>query len=180
MNALSNTLFDAELWARKNLLGASSLKKETLRAIAGFTLLWSLFEERVCENKAKVKTFECIAHNLPSSPKLEKLVNESISFYRSRYVMDQEMTPIFSRLEFRRNDRREHVEVVLKGEITEFGSKMLALLIIAYRIRCNLFHGLKSVDNWDNQAKNISEASRILSLMFEANGGGIVELSQAT
>jgi len=171
----SATIFDAELWVRENLREALSLKPETLQAVAGFALLWNLFEGRVCENQACVKTFKRITQNLASSPKLEKLVDKSVSFYRSRYVTGQKMNARFNRLNFRPKDRREHVESVLKGEVDKCRDKMFALLIIVYRIRNNIFHGLKSASIWDDQAKNISEASRVLSLIIKAKGGYIVE-----
>lgn len=176
----SAVIFDAELWVRENLREAPSLKVETLQAVAGFALLWNLFDGLVCRNQANVGTFRRITQNLASSPKLEKLVDESVSFYRFRYVADQEMKLIFNGLHFRANDKRELVEAVLKGEVDKLGDKMLALLIIAYRIRNNLFHGLKSVHIWNGQAKNISEASRVLSIMIEAKGGYVFEQSQTT
>ena len=173
-------LFDVELWVRENLRKAPSLKAETLQAVAGFTLLWNLFEGLLCKTDANVKIFRDITKNLPSSPKLEELVDECISFYRSRYVADQKMKPIFDRLHFRPKDKKELVESVLKGKEDELGDKMLALLIIAYRIRNNLFHGLKSVDIWNDQVKNISEASRVLSIMIEAKGPYVFEQKQTT
>lgn len=178
MNASSTksaTIFDAELWVRENLREALSLKPETLQLVAGFALLWNLFEGRVCENQACVKTFKRITQNLASSPKLEKLVDKSVSFYRCRYVTGQETNSRFNGLKFRRNDQRARVESVLKGEVDKFGEKVFALLIIVYRIRNNIFHGLKSASIWDDQAKNISEASRVLSLIIEAKAGYIVE-----
>lgn len=171
----SAKIFDAELWVRKNLLEAASLKTETLQTVAGFTLLWNLFEGLICENQASVSAFESITQNLKISPKLEKLVEKSLSFYRSRYIEGQEMNDTFNGLNFRPNDRREHVESVLKGQFADFGDKVLTLLIIAYRIRNNIFHGSKPASIWDEQAKNISEASRVLSLIIEAKGGYIVE-----
>ena len=162
--------FDTESWIKINLPEASSLKPETLKAVEGFVILWNIFEGSICNTKNKekmVEAFQRIAKNLPISHKLKKLVDESISFYRLRYVTDQKMNSTFDRLNFRAGDQREHVEDVLKGQATGFSDKMLALLIIAYRIRNNLFHGIKSVNTWDDQAKNISEASRIFSLIIE-------------
>lgn len=173
----SATIFDAELWVRENLREAPSLKPETFKAVAGFALLWNLFEGLICKGRANANTLPRITQNLARSSKLEKLVDKSISYYRSRYVADQEMNAIFNGLKFRANDRREHVESVLKGQVDDFGDKVLALLIIAYRIRNNIFHGLKSASIWDDQAKNISQASRVLSLIIEAQGGYVVEKS---
>jgi len=160
--------FDAEKWVRENLRGVPSLRPKTLKTVTYFTFLWNLFEGLVCKTNASIKAFKRITQNLASSPKLEKSVNKSLSFYRDRYVEGQEMKPIFDGLCFRCNDKKEHVKAVLKGEMSGVDDKVLALLIIAYRIRNNLFHGLKSANNWDNQAKNISEASRILSIIIKA------------
>lgn len=171
----SATIFDAELWVRENLRDAPSLKPETLQAVTGFTLLWNLFEGLVCNNRANVDTFQRITQNLASTAELEKLVDKSVSFYRSRYVAGQKMNARFNGLKFRKNGRRQHVESVLKGEVDDFVDKVFALLIIVYRIRNHIFHGLKSAKTWDDQAENISQASRVLSLIIEAKGGYIVE-----
>jgi len=170
----SKSMFDGESWFRQNIRGTLQLKSKTIKIVAGFTLLWNLFEGFLCENNANVSTFEDITQDLKSTPKLEKAVSKSITFYRARYVQDQEMKYIFNGLCFRNGDRKEHVKSVLKGDIFGINDKVLALLIIAYRIRNNLFHGLKSVYNWDDQAKNISEASRILSIILEAKGDYLI------
>jgi hypothetical protein len=170
-----SSTFDAESWFRQSLRGAPQLKPKTIKIVAGFTLLWNLFEDRLCDNNANVRTFENITRDLTNSSKLENLVNKSMTFYQERYVQGQEMKYIFDELYFRNGDRKEYVESVLKGGMFEINDKVLALLIIAYRIRNHLFHGLKSVDNWDEQAKNISEASRILSIIIEAKGGYIIK-----
>ena len=163
-------LFDAELWVRENLNEAQTLKRETLQIVAGFTLLWNLFEGLVCKGQLDRQTFKHIIQNLPRSSELDGSVDESIEFYRIRYVSSREMKPIFYGLHFRdcEIERREHVEAVLKGELGEFDDKVLALLFIVCRIRNNMFHGLKSVDVWNNQAINISQASRVLSLIVKA------------
>jgi hypothetical protein len=173
----SAALFDAELWFKENSRNAPSLKQETIKVVAGFTLLWNLFEDCICDNYAKLRAFKNIISNLEYLPKLEKSINESLSFYQNRYVEGQNTNYLFEELYFQEREEnwKEHVKAVLKGEIAGIYDKTLALLLVAYRIRNNLFHGLKSVESWDDQAKNISEASRILSIVIEAKGIDILK-----
>jgi hypothetical protein len=113
------------------------------------------------------EAFQRIIQNLEISSKLKKSVNKSLSFYQNRYVDGKEMKSEFYELRIRNNNHEDLVKAVLKGEKTGISDKILALLIIAYRIRNNLFHGLKSVNEWNKQAGNISEASCILLFMIE-------------
>jgi len=164
----SEQLFVAESWVRNKLPDASSLKTETLKTVEGFVLLWNIFEGSMCNANANIEKFQNIAQNLTNSQVVEKSVNKSLSFYRDRYVEKQEIKQLFYGLNFRSGDMKEHVESVLKGEKTKLYDKILALLIIAYRIRNNIFHGLKSASKWNKQTENISEASRILSFIIES------------
>lgn len=174
------TSFNAEKWFRENLRNAPSLKPKSIKTVAGFTLLWNLFEGIICDTNASVDRFYNITRNLTATPINEESINKSLSFYRKRYLHGQVTNERFDELRFRNGDRKEFVKSVLEGRVFEIDDKVLALLIIAYRIRNNLFHGLKSVGNWDNQAKNISEASRILSIIIEAKGGYIIQKQHLT
>ena len=163
-------LFDAEAWVRSKLRDAPKLRTETLRAVAGFALVWNLFEGLVCNHRANVKQFERVADQINYTSELEIAVSECLSFYHFRYISGGAVNQRFDDLLFRANDKCPHVEAVLKGELTLSTEKMLAILIIAYRIRNNLFHGLKSVHIWDDQANNIAHAAKVLSLAIEASG----------
>jgi len=167
----STTSFDVESWIKNTLPDASSLESVTLKAVEGFVILWNIFERSICSKKKNernmVEAFQRITQNLPNTAKLEESVNKSLSFYQDRYVQGREMKPTFYNLHFQRSDRQDYVEAVLKGSVIEFSGKVLTLLIIAYRIRNNLFHGLKAVVEWNEQAENIAEASRVLSFMIE-------------
>jgi hypothetical protein len=173
--------FDAHAWARTSLREAPTLQPTTLNLVAGFTFLWNLFEGVACHGSASVPKLGQIAEHVAKSPLLaHNDVAHCLSFYRFRYLNGDQMQERFYGLNFRQNDSQELVEAVLKGTESNLSAKLHALLIIAYRIRNNMFHGLKSVHIWDDQAQNISEAARILSIVLEALDTYIVERAHAT
>lgn len=174
-------LFNAHAWARASLREAPTLQPSTLDVVAGFTFLWNLFEGVACHGRVSVPGLGQVAERIAASPLLTNdTVEHSLSFYRFRYLDGEQMQDRFYDLNFRQNDKQELVEAVLKGTETNLVNKLHALLIIAYRIRNNMFHGLKSVHIWDDQAQNISEAARILSAALEALDTYIVERAHAT
>jgi hypothetical protein len=173
--------FDAHAWARASLREAPTLQPATLDVVAGFAFLWNLFEGIACQGRASVAGLGQVADHIAGSPVLAyDTVEHSLSFYRFRYLNGDQMQEQFYGLNFRQNDKQELVEAVLRGTEPNLSSKLHALLIIAYRIRNNMFHGLKSVHIWDDQAQNISEAARILSVALEALDTFIVERAHAT
>lgn len=174
-------LFDAHAWACASLREAPTLEPATLDVVAGFTFLWNLFEGVACHGHVSVPELGNVAKCIAVSPLLaHDTVEHALSFYRFRYLDGEKMQNRFNGLNFRPNDKKELVEAVLKSTETDLVSKLHALLIIAYRIRNNMFHGLKSVHIWNEQAQNISEAARILSVALEALDTYIVQRAHAT
>jgi hypothetical protein len=170
------SLFDAQAWARKHLRDAPTLESQTLSMVAGFTLMWGLFEALFPEDRpACVAEFDPLARRLIFSPEFEAAIDRSLDFYRRRYLTDGAPNARFNELHFRPRDRREDVEAVLTSVLSSHGTRVIAVLIIVWRIRNNLFHGLKTVDTWNAQVQNISEASRVLSLVLEASGEYVIE-----
>ena len=50
--------FNAEAWVRSRLRDAPTLQPVTLHAVAGFALIWNLFEGLVRDHRANVAQFE--------------------------------------------------------------------------------------------------------------------------
>lgn len=75
----------------------------------------------------------------------------------------------FQRLNFRRNDRRELVEAVLLEDDVVPGEIAKALLIIAFRLRNNLFHGIKWAYEMRDQQRNFEHATIVLTRILDFN-----------
>ena len=163
--------FNATEWIAENTHGGTELSDEARDAVVSFTTMWNFFESALCENRASVAAFERACDQFDPNrvpPATIQALDECLAFWKFRYRMPDGFGNRFERLYFRPNDRRTHVESVLEGKSTDLKDKLLALMIIVYRLRNNLFHGLKTLDMLNDQAQNLATASRCLAAILEA------------
>jgi hypothetical protein len=151
----------------RNCVGGSYLQEETFAVVANFTLIWNIFEDTACGTHACVQTFELLAEGLARDLTALPEIDKALAFWSRRYWTGSEFNSRFASLCFRGNDRRTLVEGVLKGEKHDLFSKTLAVMIIAYRLRNNLFHGIKAVATLNQQTSNLDTATRALSAILE-------------
>ena len=148
----------------------NDLTPELKNVILHFTLLWSLFEHKLCAENANVSSIEhkCeqIKAKLDSS---KEKFDEFLYYFRARYITESITNSSFDSLEFRTNDKKDLVEQVLKLEETNILNIVIALLIIVFRYRNNLFHGLKWQNNIEGQEDNFDNANRLLIKILEIN-----------
>jgi hypothetical protein len=164
--------FNASTWIAENLFGGAELLPETTAAVANFTLMWNLFEDMVCRNHANVREFKQIAQTLSQaqvSAEDEEALRSCLSFWVFRYRRGTGFSARFEGLHFRPNDRREVVEAVLRGESEDLSSRLLALMVIVYRLRNNLFHGLKTIERLNDQVENLEMGSKCLAALLKVS-----------
>lgn len=163
--------FDAPEWIARNTLGGTAISAEAQEAVGSFTTMWNFFESTLCDNRASVAALQRVcdrfdADRLPSAT--SQTLDECLAFWSFRYRTPDGFGHRFEGLHFRPNDRRTHVEAVLQGNSTDPRDKLLALMIIVYRLRNNLFHGLKTLEMLNDQVQNLATASRCLAAILEA------------
>jgi len=169
--------FDATAWITQRTLGGTDLLPEATAAVANFTMMWNLFEGVLCGNHANIREFERIAQELSGgqlSTEETASLDECLAFWSFRYRTPEGFASRFDRLNFRPNDKRNLVEEVLSGTRHELSDRALALMIIAYRLRNNLFHGLKTIKTLNNQVHNLNTASRCLGALLAASHAHLV------
>ena len=166
--------FNAAQWFSDNTAGGSRLTPETQHSIADFTTMWNFFEGNLCRNEGNVTAFESVADRYRPSAEQHQKVCGCLAFWRYRYTDEEVILPRFDRLEFRARDRRPLVESVLLGKNDEPHDVLLATLIIIYRLRNNLFHGLKSLETLNDQVENLRTATYCLSVVLNATPSPLV------
>ena len=130
-----------------------------LASIKDFSLAWNVFENLVCNNNCSVARLNERLNQIQFE------INEfaePLEYFKNRYVQDGVTNERFESLNFRQNDRRELVQEVLLGSDQEVQNIVLALSIIVYRFRNNLFHGLKQMEFINQQKENFENANLIL------------------
>jgi hypothetical protein len=98
----------------------------------------------------------------------EEEFQEAFDYFKNRYFPDGQQSPHFEHLHFRRKDRADLVEAVLKGEDNISAHVIGAALLIIFRLRNNLFHGIKWKYGIRGQLGNFSRANNVLMASLSA------------
>lgn len=163
--------FSAAAWIAQNTEGGTHLSNEAQQAVASFTTMWNFFESTLCNNRASITAFERAIEQYHPNQVTEstaEALKACLSFWRFRYRTSNGFSSRFDGLYFRPNDRRLDVEQVLTERTHDPKAEMLAVMIIVYRLRNNLFHGLKTIAMLNDQVENLTNASRCLAAIMEA------------
>jgi hypothetical protein len=178
-NSATMTTFSANHWISVNCLGGDTLKRETVKVVSNFTLIWNLFEGVLCNNHARTQAFENLAIEIAQRALHSVEIEDCVRFWSHRYLTDTDFNNLFQSLNFRPRDLREHVEAVLRREKNDLRSQLLAVMIIIYRLRNNLFHGLKTIDTLNDQVPNLNMACRALAAIMNASHAPIIAVRDA-
>ena len=142
----------------------TNLTEEDLSEIRNFTLLWNIFDNTIFKNSFSIERLEqtIINRNLQLAPFQDVLV-----YFKDRYVIDGATNDRFDHLNFRRSDREDLVRNVLTGVNNVDHEKILALGIIVYRFRNNLFHGNKNFMEIEQQTDNFRNANMFIRMFLD-------------
>ena len=161
-------------WLCANAPGFDSLTQEERNAIMHFALLWSFFEAKVLGAQACAKSIVEVSKRWESEARLKpESFSNYLSYFQRRYFKNGKFTDRFDSLRFRKNDNKELVEAVVKGETKNIGEIAAALLIIVYRLRNNLFHGEKWAYGINGQLDNFTNANSLLMLALELHRSSV-------
>jgi hypothetical protein len=160
-------------WLEANVPGFSELPEEERRAISHFALLWSLFEARALQTSASASKILSVVHEWAAQGRLKsEAFAESLRYYRQRYFTNGQPTEYFAGLNLRKTDNPTLVQEVLTGTNNNPADAVAGLLIVVYRLRNNLFHGVKWAYGIQGQRSNFEHANQTLmsALSCATNG----------
>jgi len=154
----------------------SEVDEFKLTSIFYFTLIWNLFEKDCCGNDAAIRTHPKTLAEEYSDALDDKLVEEVYSHFLDRYVENRQITPLFKEFRFGRNVQegqryKDFVREVLLSVEACKQKQVEALLYIAFRLRNNLYHGIKDVSKLYEQNENFRKINRLLMSLIDAKQG---------
>jgi hypothetical protein len=169
----SQQVFDVFDWLKK-YFPSDSIVEEDIPDVLNFCLMWNLFESKVCEtltDYSLTRFIDKIDYFIKKLKNIEFLINGNqnnpFSYFEERYVTDGKVNYKFNSLHFKSSDRKPLVKSVLEKEEEDSCSILLALLIIIYRLRNNLFHGIKPIRELKEQNINFEVANRLLANILD-------------
>ena len=151
----------------------AELSGEERDAIGAFVLLWSLFEARVLDRHANARAIVEVARRWSQRGVLtqDSFQNEQ-TYFRNRFCPDGHVNDHFRHLNLRRPDNEQLVRKFLKQECLHAWENAAGLLIVVYRLRKNLFHGLKWAYGIQGQHENFQNANTSLVRALELGAVG--------
>ncbi len=159
-------------WLRHMMPGFDQLSDAERSAIRDFSLLWSLFEGTVLATSANANSIVGAVNALRDQGRLTLApFRRAIEHFRQRYYDGQNFTPAFEHLNLRGGDNRPLVEAFVSGGAIDEAETLAGLLIITYRLRNNLFHGIKWAYGIQGQLENFRHANHSLMAVMELHEG---------
>lgn len=150
-------------WLKQNVLEFAGLTEQEHLAIYHFLILWSLFEAKLQNNEASPTNLLRMVRKWKDSGHLDVGVyKESLEHFRSRYFNNGHQTDHFNGL-FRINIENiliRKVEKSLRDVNSSPEDSVEALFLVVYRLRNNLFHGIK----WTNEIKDQIENFKVANI----------------
>lgn len=162
---------ESEQWLSKRAPGFHDLSGPDRRAIYDFAFLWSLFEAQLQGGYAKAASIGSMVDDWAKMGSLDlgPFAGE-LAYFRQRYFADGALTGHFAHLNLRPGDYPAIVQAVIEGKSDTPRDQILALLMIVWRLRNNLFHGAKWAYQLRDQLGNFTHANRVLMRVLDQHG----------
>jgi hypothetical protein len=161
----------SEQWLDARAPGFRHLPDADRRVIFDFSFLWSLFEAQVMENFARADRIREKVDAWAANGTLQiDHYDGELAYFRDRYFADGGLTYHFPHLDLRQSDHPALVQAVIEGVNNDPRDRMLALLMIVWRLRNNLFHGAKWAYQLRDQRTNFTQANSVLMRLLEQHG----------
>lgn len=140
------------------------LNEANLVEVKNFALVWNIFEGSVCDSSFSIDKIEQKLNNRTIDT---TIFQAHIDYFKDRYTTNGSVNNYFDRLNFRGRDSKNFVQRILLGENILMKDYVLAITIIVYRLRNNLFHGLKEMITIDGQRDNFNNANQFLIKLID-------------
>lgn len=139
------------------------IKDRIIRELGRFVVLWNIFERQYCGNYATSKSINEVAEeitiDLSKLRTLSEVLNARRHYYEHTIIeyVDYSLHPINSRLS------KEDDIKLMQDFMEQVGDKInTGCLLVILRIRNNLMHGLKTIDDINDQYRLFSAVNGVL------------------
>jgi hypothetical protein len=155
-------------WLKRTVPEFGELSDKERKAIKDFALLWSLFEGTTLKTHANARAIIQMVDEIRDRKDLTLVpFRDAISHFRHRYYDGHNFTAAFENLHFRNGDQRPVAEDFVADRAADDAATLSGLLIIIYRLRNNLFHGVKWAYGIRGQFDNFRHANDALIGLME-------------
>lgn len=166
----NNRHMDPTEFLAKRVPGYADLDADERQAVAEFSLLWPAVEGSILGTDAKPGRLIQIGITLRDAGRLDmERFAEPLAYFRSRYWRDGNFTPEYDGLHTGKYNaaNRKLVIDALSNQPQLPEDTLSGLLLVVYRLRNNLFHGVKWAYGIRGQKSNFKNACEVLMGIME-------------
>lgn len=157
-------------WLRDYMRSVGVNDENQLNSVRDFVFMWSLFEGLLCNTHAGFDCFVKISKSVANVMGVEDSLAPHLDYFRMRYVTNGATNSKFEGLSFRSDDQSDMVTNFLLGNEVDLEKQILSLLLITYRLRNNLFHGVKKIAQIGSQQTIFTNANAVLRIIIITSG----------
>lgn len=172
--------FDELRWLNKYLDYSPRLDLEDLNQLKLFTFMWDMFDAETCKgncNAQQLANFVLNTLNIASESKSSSFIDAYFTYFKNRYVEDGKTNKLFDQLTYNVNETFTNGEteykfkdftqkVLLENNPTE-KNRVLATMLIIYRLRFNFFLRDENRMVINDQYKNFAVANNLISILLD-------------
>lgn len=150
------------------LIKGYNLQEETVLEVGKFAILWNWFERSWCNNSCNPAKIKRIATTIRVDTEKQAHLAEVLN--NRRYLFNQLVTEYVDESLHPGNARASHDnDKVIMGQFIEQSGDELTrgCLLVLYRIRNNLMHGMKLLEELDGQIELFRAATAVLESIGE-------------
>lgn len=146
-----------------NIIGCD-LHKETVLAVGKFAILWNIFEREKCGNHCTTSKIEELTFN--TSDKWQRLAEV---LKRRQEQFDLTEGQYIARKLRQRGLNSEQIEKIKRFLQSNGQEDVIGGLFAIYRIRNNMFHGLKEYQMLNTQKELFDAVNNVLESILGSN-----------
>jgi hypothetical protein len=162
---LAIATFEPLSWVNEYTQPGMPIDEQAFGPILHFSLMWNLFERDACGKQATPTNIEKAVQSAFAAGKLSLgPFQEHLQYFRDRSQRNgMTIEQYLNALKMKDANARHLVGGVLAQTLTDPNNAVHALLLIAHRIRNNLFHGEKDVAMLHSQADLFRAVNSLLA-----------------
>ncbi len=157
---------EIEAWLRNHQPAFSNLREEVKASVYNFVLVFSLFDQRHLEASGRRDDVIAFIDQLPEDADFSPY-QQYLDYFQDRYIRNGRHTHHYELLVDQDDVSSSRILDVLAGHSNQPAEKIGALVLIAYRLRCNLVHGTKWQTGLGDQYHNLMNAARVVMLVMD-------------
>ncbi len=163
---LQDDFGDVDDWLTRNGIDFRTVNNDVKVGIAYFVLVFSLFDQRHLEASGSRDDVIAFIDQLPEDTDFTPY-QRYFDYFQNRYLRNWRPTHHYELLVDQDAVSGRRILDVLEGHSNQPAEKIGALVLIAYRIRCNLVHGSKWQTGLGDQYRNLVNATRVMMLVMD-------------